>query len=385
MKKKIWSFAVLFCLCLFLFPLNVKAAGGTSFSDAKEIKAGKTYKFSTTEDKTIYMVYRVSETGYFNYNLASEISYIGSNDVSVYDSNYKKIDSMSLNKNETGRSYYYNFKKGQKVYFCLKMDTYSSRNVSAGFKISQKKASNWEQELNNTRKNANTLKSGKTTYGVSWGTAEKDVDWYKYKVENTGYFTFDFQVMEETATNDYTLEFYTGNSDKAFLKYTDVEKACKTQKINFKKGTTVYIRIVNDTWHSVNSRYKMKIKFTKSGRYEQEGNETLSKAYKLSLKTTYKGNLLNKEDVDYYKVKATKDGKLKLAFKSDVDISSSEGWKVTVYDSSKKQMTKAENIIYSKTLKWNAKKGKTYYIKVEAQSTYYCKVAGKDYSLKANY
>lgn len=384
MKKKIWSFAVLFCLCLFLFPLDVKAAGGTSFSDAKEVKAGKTYKYSTKEDKTIYLVYRVPETGYFTYSLTSKLNFLDENEVTVYNSSLEKIDGMRASADGIQRSYYYSFKKGQKVYFCLKMDAYYDTGMSASIKISQKKANNWEQEINNTRKTANTLKSGKNVYGVSLKAVQTDVDWYKYKVENTGYFTFDFQTMGE-GYNDYKLEFFAGNSDNAFLQYSGIENACKTQKINFKKGTTVYIRIENDDWHNVNTRYRIKVKFSKSSRYEQEGNDTMPKACKISLKTPFKGNLMNNYDVDYYKVKATKNGTLKLALTSDVDIESRQGWKVTIYDSSKKKITNADDVIFNKTLKWKAKKGKTYYVKVEASSTYSCRVSGEDYSLKATY
>ncbi|MCM1569731.1 MAG: hypothetical protein NC081_09845 [Roseburia sp.] len=385
MRKKIGSLAALFCLCLFLLPMSVKAAGGKNFDDAKTIKGEKNYSFTFEESESCYMLYRVPDTGYFSFDLSSTRDYwLGSVTVTVYDSTYRKIDEIKAD-NTSSQSHYYNMKKGQKVYFVLKSDVYSKHKVTAKFKVKHKKASNWEQEFNDTRQKATTLKSGKTLFGTSLGKSSGlDVDFYKYKVENTGFFTLDFQTLSNE-NSSFKVALYYKNNDAPFAEYSYISEKLVTPKFNFKKGTTIYIKVFNNAYGTNNNRYKLRVKFNKSNKWEQEDNDTMTRATKLALKSTLKGNFLNAKDVDYYKVKATKSGTLKISFKGTADVNSLEGWKLTVYDSSKKQIAQAENILYSKNLKAKVKKGKTYYVKLEAQSTYWCKVAGTDYSLKASY
>lgn len=72
--------------------------------------------------------------------------------------------------------------------------------------------------------------------------------------------------------------------------------------------------------------------------------------------TTEYGNLYSEKDIDYFTYKAAKTGTIKTTFKFDAaDVG--YGWKISIYDSSKKEITTVNNVI--------ADKGITYSLKIK--------------------
>jgi hypothetical protein len=89
----------------------------------------------------------------------------------------------------------------------------------------------------------------------------------------------------------------------------------------------------------------------------------------LKANTTKYGNLYLADDVDYYAYTASKTGTINTSFKFDAD-DVGDGWKVTIYDSSKKEIKTVFDIATNKTISFKATKGKKYYVVVRANGDY---------------
>ena len=381
--KKLAS-SVQFCLAMLVtmstaaYAANEKE-NNNSYNKANTLTADSaiTAEISSTSDVDFYQ-YTVAKSGYFNFYIKDVDCKKPNLYITIYNSNLKEIAKVYTDEFENGNklrvSQAWNFKKGTKLYIKVEPFYYYSP-YSGKYQLSVKetKNSSWEQEdgSNDTKKKPTSLSSNKVKYGNLCD--ESDIDFYKYKVDVTGH--FDVTVTNEDSTvANWNIQIYDSkwNEIDEYRLNSDYGYAATSIDYSFKKGTIIYVKISGVSYGDfVGDTYSIKVNASKSSNYEKEGNNKYSQATKLTKGKSVKGNLYVSTDKDYYVYKATKKGTTKMGFYVDVDDESvGSGWKVVVYDSSKKKVKTVTNIKSDTTIIFKTAKNKNYYMVVSAQSSY---------------
>lgn len=327
--------------------------------DAKITMHGNIY---SDDDDVDFFKYTVGVTGHFNFTLKDAAEKGGRWRLTVYDSSLNELES-NTNSDYSLTTNTYNFKKGTELYLKV-ADSYRSEGYEYTLTVNETAASNWEQEANDTKATATVIKANQTKYGNLY--SDDDVDYYKYKVDVTGYYSFIFNDTKAEGGR-WRITVY-DSSLKELESVTNDDNTLTTNTYNFKKGTVLYLK-VSDSYRAEYHEYSLKVIAKKSGNWEQEKNNSFKCSIGLKLNTVKYGNLYNEDDVDYYSYTATKTGSLKTSFKFDAD-DVGRGWKVTIYDSSKKEIKTVTDITTDKTISFKVTKGKKYYVVVKSSSSY---------------
>jgi hypothetical protein len=328
---------------------------------------------SSKEDVDYYK-YTVDVSGYYSFTFSDNNTQGGEWQIKVYDSSLNELQSM-VNNNYSCTSIDYNFKKGTVLY--VKVTSYYSDTTDKEYSISVNahNDSKWEQENNNTRATATKIGSKSPIHGNLYSS--KDVDYYKYKVDVTGYYSFTFLDVN-TQGGHWRIKVYDSSMNE-IQSMINGEYSCTSFNYNFKKGTVLYIAI-DSSYDTFGKEYSLTVNAKKNTKWEQEKNDSYSKAIALKSNTTKYGNLYTENDLDYYTYKAVKTGTIKTTFKFDAaDVG--YGWKISIYDSSKKLITIVNNVTADKTISFKAKKGKKYYVVIGAGLSF-SSPKGITYSLK---
>lgn len=119
---------------------------------------------------------------------------------------------------------------------------------------------------------------------------------------------------------------------------------------------------------------------------ESESNDSASMATSISLNSTISGNLSSSKDVDWYKFTTTSDGYFNVVFTHELLSSSSDYWKVYLYDSTAVNNIDGTSSYYGvdgnanlTTNTFGVPAG-TYYIKITKDN-----YSGNNYNLKVNF
>ena len=327
---------------------------------------------SSAEDIDYYKCI-VDQSGYFSIKFENAS---GSSDVGygwvwhIFDEDLNELWSDSVTTSST--SYTYDFEVGTVLYIMTEARYHYDdvNNLDYALTINATEDSSWEQEQNGTKSIATKLKSNQKVYGNMY--LGDDIDYYKYVVDATGYYNFILENESGTNDNGYGWNLYVYDSSLNELEcIAGIGTKGTSKTYNFKKGTILYIKIdARYHYNDVNGiKYSLLAKTNKSSKWEQEGNDSYSKA------TTIKNNSINygtsyiSSDKDYYKYKATKTSTAKITFDFDSD-DVGYGWNVTIYNSSKKEITTLSGITAKETISWKATKGSTYYILVQPRYAY---------------
>ena len=234
----------------------------------------------------------------------------------------------------------------------------------------------WESEYNDNSTSANTISANKT-YTGSLHT-DDDTDWFK--VTSKDYFTVTLSqniILENVNSVDegWCVTIY----DSSKTELSSFSTTTSNTSIKYPLSGTIYVKITaNSTafdYEPKNVYYDLIVNTSTDSKWENEYNNSSTKANTITQSTTYHGNLHVKGDVDYFKVKSTTSA---IAVKFTVSLDEVEpemvqnGWKITVYaqDSAKSLASYTVNAIGSfNSIALPYAKGKYYYVKVEAQST----------------
>lgn len=228
---------------------------------------------------------------------------------------------------------------------------------------------------NNTFNNAADLSSTQPVKGNL--TSDDDVDFYKYTVDVSGYYNFNF-TNTSAKESSWVLTVY-DPSLKELERVICDDFSYASKVYNFKKGTVVYFSVKN-AYDALNKDYSVTVNAKNDSNWEQESNDTKASATILSPKTATHGNIYSSDDVDYYKYTVDVTGTQEFKFSN---LSAEEGsWVITVYDSS--SLKDLEYVIcddFSYTSrKYNFKKGTILYLKVK--NSYGAE--NKEYSVAVN-
>ncbi|MBQ2284164.1 MAG: fibronectin type III domain-containing protein, partial [Clostridia bacterium] len=205
-------------------------------------------------------------------------------------------------------------------YYNLKINTYTDKL--------------WEDEFNDTSKQAMNIACGKTYKGALQNC--EDADWFVF--DNTsGAFNVEFKLDESTSYNDikngWKIEVYKFGSNESLVTYNDIVSELNSFSIPFKGKILVKISAALDLedYAPIDCIYNLKIsQRATSELWENENNDTMTSATKLTSGKKYNANLYNCDDVDCFKYTSKSNGVLKFNFSRDVTDNIGAGWKVQV-------------------------------------------------------
>jgi hypothetical protein len=324
-----------------------------------------------------YYKYTVDVTGkyYFTYTNINALG--GDWHVTVYDSSLKELEGVRLDGDYTKTSSTYDFKKGTVLYLKVENDYNRAINQEYSIAVNASSDAKWEQEANDTKGSATAINSKITKHGNLY--SNEDVDYYKYKVDVSGYCSFTFtDINSRSGDWDFTVydstlkELESGRINDAYT-YT-------SKTYNFSKGTILYIKVNNGYNNAVGKEYSLAVNAKNSSSWEQEKNDTYNKAVSLKSNIAKYGTLYYNSDVDYYAFTAAKSGTVKTAFTFDAD-NVGNGWGLVICDSSKKVIKTVSDVVTNKSISFKVTKGKKYYVVVQADYDYYAPVNIK-YTIK---
>ena len=241
-----------------------------------------------------------------------------------------------------------------------------------------------EIEDNSTKFTATSLESNNTTIGLI--SSKQDIDYYKYVVDQSGYFSFQFENVSGSSNVGYGWTWHIYDESLNELWSNSVTTSSTSYTYDFEVGTVLYL-MVESTYHfdSVdNMFYTLTVSASKDSSWEQEQNGSKNTATNLKSNQKLYGNIYQKDDSDYYKYVVDVTGYFNFTFENESETNGSgSGWNLTVYDSSLNELESITGISTKKVSKtYNFKKDTVLYIKIE--STYhYADVNGITYSLLA--
>lgn len=410
--------AVIFIMALTVAP--VKAGGqeetedNDSVSTANAIQLNTEYYGKLTDKnssnhysgETDYYKFTISEEGYFNLSFGPKepSEKVGSGwALEIYHDNDLLYTTSKITKSFLTPNF--PMAKGSNIYVKVyATDTYNDNcptDIYYFLKANMIVSDSWEKESNDERTTANPIQWNKEYFGNLLDKNPSnyysgEADYYKVKIEDNGYFnlTIGPASIDGNVANGWTVAIY---QDNTLIYEGKAVKTTTTPNFALKKGTMVYVKITaSDTYSDncpTNVDYKFSINFNQSKVWESENNDVKTDANTISLNKQYYGNILDKNEsgfysgeVDYYKVKLTKDGyfNISIAPKDDIEFKWN-GWKIELYDGNTLLYT-LNDVINGTTPNFGLKKGSTIYIKITEANSYYGSCPTNiDYAFKVNF
>lgn len=236
---------------------------------------------------------------------------------------------------------------------------------------------------NNTYSTAKNI-SVNTIYSSNL-TSYNDELWLKFTLSSPGSISFSFRhdYIDSSATYWYAKIYESdGSSELASYSFAGNTVSYAQNRFGVKSGT-YYVKINSSNFSNVN--FKFRINYTEAGNWEKERNDTYENASVLNSNTWFYGSLQNRSDVDWYQLSVTKPGTLSIDFSHNYVESSSNYWKVELYD-----------FLFQKLESYTVKGNETSFSGVKAGVSgstwgpYYVKVSTVNYSdipygIKLNY
>ena len=234
----------------------------------------------------------------------------------------------------------------------------------------------WESEYNDISTSANTITANETYTGSLH--KNNDEDWFK--VTSKDYFTVTLSKNNITENNIVGDGWCVTVYDTAKKELSSFTTTTSGTSIKYPISGTVYVRInATDSRYDppLNAYYDLIVNTATDSKWENEYNDSSTKANTITQGVTYHGNLHSSNDVDYFKVKSTSNA-IAVQFTINLDEVEPEavgyGWKITVYaqDSSKYLASYTISEIGSfKSVTLPYAKGNYYYVKVQATDDRY--------------
>lgn len=223
-----------------------------------------------------------------------------------------------------------------KKYISAMLSLFLIVGMLSGVEVKNVKAANevTETESNNTRNEANIISDNQKMVGT---ITKGDVDYYKYTVSDTGYFTVNFS-LDYDKGDMYDIWIY--DSSLTQIAGDDYIRSYTSPRLNFKAGTEFYIAVSANSKtsdYSENGHYFVKVNWTSASDWELEENGTRNTASLLNGKKY--GTMYSNKDEDYYQYVATENGKVEFKFVNEDSVTEGYGWSVFIYDSDFKEIS----------------------------------------------
>gem|GEM_PF-6871418 len=303
--------------------------------------------------------------------------------VGLYDgelNNYYEEDGY---KNFTKKNLSY--KEGKDIYIRLQRGDYSDEDQYELI-IKEQQADNWESEYNDSKDTANTLTANKETHGCLFDS--DDIDVYKFTFPKDGILQFVFRNLTNVSDScSWDFVIYNDKFNELSEGYLDKNTEYLNRK-NYKAGTTFYIAIKNG-FESSDIEYSITPKFTSIKGYEIEPNDNMSHATRLNYNKIKKGLFDDHEnysdDVDYYVIKPSKSGRVKVKFYvGDLPANMSSmamPYEISIVDKSNIAVVEKTKIKTDTTFKFMAERNHKYYVIVHNNTNWFWWSAENSFNL----
>lgn len=377
MKKKMFGTLTAFLLALVFVltgsDVTCNAAEMTNLTCGQEI----TDSLETSDDVNYY-AFTVDKTGYFTISFTKVDPTLGPGwgwDVALcdMDGNYLREYRGQKNTFSTAKL---NYRAGTRLYLKVDANYTSSAPTGQAYKIKVNTVADgsWEQEYNDTTATAMPMASNVNRIGTL--ISGSDADYYAYTVEKTGYFTFDFRREDPTLSPGWgwDMDIY-DTAGNLLCEYNGIKSNFSTQKLNFKTGTKLYVKISANYSNSspTDQIYFLQASAVAKKNWEVETVKYSSDTWSSRIKnaatlsgTKRYGSLWESSDNDVYKLKVSKTGKVTLKFyPNNTEDNVGWGYDIGIYKKNGDKAVEYEQIKTDTTKTFYAKKG-TYYVVVSA-------------------
>ncbi len=342
--------------------INAKAEG---LADAKPLANGvdSVGRVNDYGDK-VYFKYVANASGYVTFSVRKRVLDTEERkwEVSVYDRDAVKV---SYTYGVTPCTRPVMVTKGSLYYIQVEND-YNTLGKDFLIRANFTAYANVVAEPNNSANNAKNVALGNNYIGVI--DNDSDEDFFKITAPDNGYVVMDFSRLTANTTELPVWKFsvYDSQMNELYTIYSKINgDVHNTEGVYYvlKKKQSIYVRVSRDTGSAVGELYSFKTRFKKNKNVEKEANNDYGKANNIKAKTTYLG-VMGEPTADYYRFKADSSGKYKVNMKLSKSVT--YGYRIKVYDSSKREIATSSKKIYKAgSLKFKAKRGKKYFIVIE--------------------
>lgn len=352
-----------FLACGILFS-GKNAALANTMETAIPMAAGQAVAGVIPEgEESEFFVFTATENGYVSFDFAKPLSDKESSFImSIYDAN--AIEAYASYRDTKSA-----FSTEQVVVAAGNVYYLRVKNYSHGNGIDFTVTANFipyafvESEYNETTTTATQLVANIPTYGTSFNS--KDEDCFSFVAPNNGIVTFDF------TTVDMYVDFVPKWRVKVIDKFgNNIYEVCqKDASVSYvmSKGEVYYLCVSSYSKNEL-KKYQITPLFQNVTYTEKETNDSVTKATKMTIGKTYYGSLSSKQDQDFYKITALKDGVVTIKFKDKSNnLDASAVWNFIIYDSSKNELVNVKTTHENNTdncgsLQYVLKKKQTIYV-----------------------
>lgn len=204
-------------------------------------------------------------------------------------------------------------------------------DVPYTFKINYTASTYWEQEINDTYNEANSITVNREVNGSIEDYS--DDDYYKFSLNKAGYIslTFNHEYIDRTSSGWQVIIYNSAGTEILNRYFYCNQTKTETTKIGLPAGS--YHLVVKDGSAYYDVPYTFSLNYVSSSTWEREINNTYNEANNINVNTEINGSIEDYSDDDYYKFSLSKAGYVSLTFKHGYIDSSSSGWKVEIFNS----------------------------------------------------
>ncbi|MBQ3499501.1 MAG: pre-peptidase C-terminal domain-containing protein [Clostridia bacterium] len=361
--RRITAFFIASILLTTCFTFAVNAAG-SSMDTATPISFGSSYSGVMVEDGADYYKITLPSSGEITIDFSTEMWQL---EVCLYDASGNQIDKVYPNAGSNSDTLKwtesYNLLSGTYYFKFREYGGYTGNySFTVTFVSSGESFSESQEKTDNSFERSNAISLG-TTYKGQLGEND-EVDYYKFTLSLSG------EIIIAFTTEMWQLEvcLYDASGNLIDKVYPNAGSDSDTMRWNKSYDLlsgTYYFRFRKYGGYLGN--YSLNVGFNNSGESFSESQEKTDNSFErsnsINLKTTYKGQLAENDEVDYYKFTLSSAGKINVNLNSEM-------WKLEVclYDASGNQIDK----VYpnagsnSDTLQWTKSydlSAGTYYFK----------------------
>lgn len=309
--KNLAILSVLILISFFQFGTKAEAA---EFNLPFNVKTtGVLTKETTANNYTI----TVTEAGRLSLDITSYVDTLTY--ITLYDSNNKEIIDDYSRGSSVNPARYTSWADVEPGTYRLKIsdDDYASHTGSYEINMTFAPAGNYnEVEPNNGTVEAQSIQFNQKINGfLSW---DNTADYYKITVERTGQLNLDLSSYVDTLTyitlldedNNAVIDDYVRGSSKNPAKYNE--------SVDVNKGT-YYLKVYDEDYSRHTGKYILNTTFDVANNNDQEPNNGIVEAQKITYNKPITGFLAWDDTVDVYKIDVTVPGKVGIELSSYVD------------------------------------------------------------------
>jgi len=236
---------------------------------------------------------------------------------------------------------------------------------------------NSELEPNDTVKEGTKISVNQEYRGVL--SSSNDMDYFEFTLTKPGNVSISLPNFTEQSWNIYLYDSNGKEVNRFNTTYGNFATGATKDQIGLPAGT-YYIR-VNSYTNAAKVPYSFNLQYKESKVYEQELNDTVQEATKITVNHEYQGVLSSSNDMDYFEFILTKPGNVSISLPNFME----QSWNIYLYDSNGKEVNRFNttygNFATGATKDQIGLPAGTYYIRVNS----YTNAAKVPYSFNLQY